>query len=96
MSEWPTSDELKRLLDVDTDEYDRHLDRLMEAAIDFVKRDTGAWDETTDVPDDALVNAALRCAMVMRANAEGAEAAVRADPIYQTWMTGHHRRFGFS
>lgn len=101
MSEWPTVDELKRLLDVDTDEYDAHLVGLLDAAVDRVKRDIGYWDEATDVPTKALANAALRAAIVMRVNAETTEptvtrfggAVLAGDSIYQFWLGGHKRRF---
>jgi len=99
MAAWPELDELKQVLDVTSDDWDgdgyedtTRLSRLLSAAIDRVKHDTGDWDEYTDEPTDGLAQAALRMAELMALRPEVAAGAV-GDPTYQHLLKGHRRRF---
>lgn len=103
MTAWPTLDELKQLLDIQSDDWDgedeygdtTRLSRLLEAAIEKVKADVGAWDEILDEPDAALSQAALRMAELMALKPEVA-AGTTMDPTYQRLLHGHRRRFALS
>lgn len=103
MAAWPELDELKQVLDVTSDdwngdgEYDdgTRLTRLLAAAIERVKLDTGGWDEYTDEPDEALSQAALRMAELLALRPEVAATAA-ADPTYQRLLKGHRRRFAIA
>lgn len=94
--EWPTVDELKQLLDVTSEDWDATLDLQLDAAIAQVKIDVGAWDELVDIPDASLGRAAIRLAVLMRANAEQTTALLSKDPVYQSNLKGHRRRFAIS
>jgi len=106
--DWPLVAELKQLLDVTSDDWDDELERQLAAAVAQVKTDVGAWDEAEDVPDESLAQAAIRLAVLLRANADfdssqgGSQrfAAVATslsnDPIYKRLLKGHHRRFGIA
>lgn len=102
--DWPQLDELKQVLDVDSDDWDgaandyggpTRLTRLLAAAIERVKLDVGDWDEYVDVPDDNLAQAALRMAELL-ALRPGAAAYASADPTYQKLLFGHRRKFGIA
>lgn len=93
--DWPDTDELKRLLDVEGSDWDDHLGGLMAAGIARVKADVGDWDDTTDSPDERLTKAALRAAVVLQANAAD-PASLDKDAVYIGHMKGHRRVFGFS
>ncbi len=102
--DWPKLDELKQVLDVESDDWDgeandyggeTRLTRLLAAAIARVKLDVGDWDEYVDVPDDALSQAALRMAELM-ALRPGTAAGMSADPTYQRLLYGHRRTFGLA
>ena len=95
-TDWPAVGELKQLLDITGDDWDDELGRQVEAAIVQVKLDVGDWDELTDLPDEPLAQAAIRMAVLMRANAEVGTTALAADPVYRTLLKGHRRRFPFS
>lgn len=90
---WPGLEELKETLDVTSGDWDVQLHRQMEAAIAQVKLDVGDWDEAADLPDEGLAHAALRLAVLGRANAEAPTASLTADPVYQRYLKGHRRRF---
>jgi len=99
MAAWPDVDELKALLDVTGNDFDSHLTDVLEAGIALVKADVGSWDEDEDEPDEALHNAALRAAILIRPNTTemavgGTRKDVKNDPSYQSLMFGHRRRFG--
>lgn len=98
MADWPVTDELKQVLDVDqeTDNWTDKLDRDLAAAIARVKADVGGWVEGTDEPDEALASAALRAAVVMQTNLAEPHSAIDKDEIYQGHLKGHRRRFGFA
>ena len=92
--EWPTVEEYKQLLDVDSGDWDATLDLQLDAAIAQVKIDVGAWDELVDIPDASLGRAALRLAILLRVNADSSSTELlSSDPIYQRFLKGHHRRF---
>lgn len=96
--EWPTVDELKKVLDVTSDDLDHQLDRHLDAAIEQVKLDTGDWDEMEDEPTSSLAQAALLLAVrIAKAPAESSEAirwaAHRQDANYGMLLKGRRRRF---
>jgi len=100
---WPTLDELKQWRDVtgadwDGDEDLTRFQRELDAAIAIVKLDVGLWDELSDMPDAQLAEAAMRMAVLLRANAgEGLPTAIlRTDPQYQACLKGHIRRFALA
>lgn len=105
MIDWPQLDELKQVLDIDSDDWDgiadtgqgpTRLSRLLEAAIAYVKKDVGAWDEIMDMPDADLAAAALRRAELMALRPQEVPGGVGRDETYESYMLGHRRRFGVS
>jgi len=94
--DWPTVDELKQTLDIDSNAWDVTMTRQLAAAIAQVKNDVGLWDELTDTPDESLAQAAMRLAVLMRTNAEVPPALLSKDPIYQNCLKGHRRRFAIA
>jgi hypothetical protein len=98
MADWPDTDELKKVIDVDDDggdDWTTTLNRVLASAIARVKSDVGIWDDVTDEPDDNLAQAALRMAELI-ALKPSAAATIGDDPTYQRLLHGHKRRFGFS
>lgn len=95
-ADWPDLDELKRALDVTSDDYDGELESLMDAAISRVKQDVGNWVEGTDIPSPALARAALRAAVLLQPNTAEAQLALGRDPVYQSFLKGKRRVFGFA
>lgn len=89
--EWPALAELKQVLDVTSDDWDTHLERVLAAAIHQVKLDVGDWDEASDQPDDDLAQAALVKAEILSNTTTDTEVLKRR---YQGLMKGHRRRFG--
>lgn len=98
MADWPTTDELKQVLNVDTDgdDWTTTLERVMESAIARVKLDVGDWDEGTDEPTAQLAQAALRMGELISLRPETASTAGANDPTYQRLLKGHRRRFAIS
>lgn len=94
--DWPTVDELKQTLDIDSSAWDVTMTRQLAAAVTQVKIDVGLWDELTDMPDESLAQAAMRLAVLMRTNAEVPPALLSMDPIYQSCLKGHRRRFAIA
>ncbi len=92
MADWPGPDELKQVLDVQSEDWDETLDRVLSAAIEQVKHDVGTWDDDVDEPDDSLSQAALRMAELLALRPEAA-AQARTDPTYARLLKGHRRRF---
>lgn len=99
MADWPSKEELLRVIDVEAldsdDPLDTVLDRVLAAGITRVKNDVGDWDDATDYPDDNEAQAALVAAEHYSLRPEAAGGAI-ADPRYASLMSGHRRRFGFS
>ena len=96
--DWPALDELKQWRDVTGTEWDGSGDgtrftRELAAAVAQVKIDVGDWDELTDLPDAALGEAAMRMAVLLRANAGESTTLLSKDPQYQACLKGHRRRF---
>lgn len=96
--QWPDLEELKQVLNVDTDAWDgeddlSRLTAVLDSAITKVKGDVGLWDEYEDVPDTPLNRAALRMAELMALRPDAAEDNAR-DPVYQSHLFGHRKRFG--
>lgn len=98
MADWPGTDELKQVLDVDleTDNWTTTLDRVLAAAIAKVKLDVGSWDDVTDAPDDNLAQAALRMAELMAQRPGSIGVQLESDPQYHALLFGHRRRFGIA
>jgi hypothetical protein len=106
MAAWPGVPELAQRLNTGDDGAEHWadaLDGILASAISRVKRDVGAWDDTTDEPDDALAEAAIRMAELIWqrevANTGGTTAGAGAtllglDPTYQRLLYGHRRTFG--
>lgn len=101
MAAWPTLEDLKRTLDVTTDDWDgeAHLPAVLAAAISQVKLDVGDWDDASDEPDDSLSRAAhLLAVRIAKAPAESSDSVEwgsrRQDMSYQRLLKGHRRRFG--
>lgn len=95
--DWPTLNELKRWRDVTSSEWDSDsFPRELAAAISIVKRDVGNWDELTDMPDEALGEAAMRMAVLLRANAGESSQLLSKDPQYQACLKGHRRRWAIA
>lgn len=95
MAAWPELDELKQVLNVDSDDWDTRLEVVLNAAIGKVKRDVGGWDEDTDEPDEALSQAAVRMAELMSERPTGpTQRSLGQDPAYRSLLSGHRRRFG--
>lgn len=102
MADWPTTDEIKQVLNVDieTDNWTDTLERIRASAIYRVTHDVGEWDDLVDEPDDALAHAALRMAELI-AERPAAEQSLRNaryidDPTYQRLLAGHRRRFALA
>jgi hypothetical protein len=95
MADWPGPDEVKRVLDVESQDWDDTLDRVLSAAISRVKDDVGLWDDDVDEPDDNLAQAALRMAELLALRPEAA-AQASTDPTYARLLFGHRRRFGIA
>lgn len=93
MADWPVLDELKRRLDVTSDDFDETLEKDLASGIAQVKLDVGAWDEYEDEPDDRLSQAALRMAELIATRPEATPGESRSDPTYVRLMSGHRRRF---
>jgi hypothetical protein len=94
MADWPDADELKQVLNIDTDAWDDTVDRVRAAAIAKVKRDVGQWDELVDVPDDQLAQAALRMAELISERPGTPVTYLTKDPAYISLLGGHRRSFG--
>lgn len=96
MADWPDVSELAQVLDLQNiGDWETTLDRVLQSAINRVKADVGGWDESTDVPDEQLAQAALRMAELLSLRPESAIAASN-DPTYSRLMVGHRRRFAIS
>lgn len=100
MAEWPELDELKQVLDVDSDDWDgdeddTRLTRLLASAISVVKSDVGNWDEDEDEPTDRLAQACLRAAELIALRPEAATTAI-GDPTYDRLLRGYRRRFAIA
>jgi hypothetical protein len=101
VADWPTLDELKQVLNVDleVDNWTDTLERIRLAAISHVIGDVGVWDETTDEPNEAMAQAALRMAEIFAERPEAVttfRGRVVTDPAYVELMKGNRRRFAVS
>ena len=97
MADWPTADDLNRLLNVDPAEADRMtgiIDGWVASAINRVKGDVGLWDADVDEPNENLSAAALRMAELIALRPEAQPGVLVTDPAYQRLITGYRRRFG--
>ena len=96
MADWPDADELKQVLDIDSDDWDETVDRVLAAAIQHVKDNVGDWDSSEDSPDDALAQAALRMAELMAQRPNAVPGVLAMDPTYQRLIYGHRHLFGIA
>lgn len=96
MADWPDPAELKRVLDVTSDDWDDTLDRVLAAAIDTVKLVRGDWDEYEDEPDEKLSQAALRMAELISERPNADRKSLIRDETFQTLMFGRRRVFGIA
>ena len=104
MSDWPTLDELKQLLDITSTDWDgegeeyetTRLSRLLEAAIGYVKFRVGDWDEELDIPTAAQAQAALRMAELLATRPDRTTPQAIHDLTFERLMIGQRRRFGFA
>ena len=88
---WPTAAELKQRLDITSNDWDDHMDRLIASGIAWVKASVGDWDENLDAPDEALAQAALERAVERATNGpETGTSPRKSDSL----LYGHRRRFG--
>lgn len=89
MATWPTLGELKQRLDVESNDWDSQLTRVLDAAIAQTKSEVGDWVEGVDTPDDALAQSALE-----RAAEFGSTGESLKYPRSQQLLYGQRRRFG--
>lgn len=103
MADWPDAIELKRVLNIDSDDWNDTVDRVLAAAISQVKSDVGSWVEATDEPDEKMAQAALRMAELVSerpssvttgGRLQSAIASLAQDPTYKSLLIGRRRRFG--
>lgn len=90
--EWPTTAELKQRLNVDSDDWDDQLDRVLAAAIAHTKGRVGEWDADFDQPDEAVAQSALELAVEMAQT--GADALTDPKSKSYALLFGKRRRFG--
>jgi len=94
MADWPGTEELAQVLDVENvTDWQTTFDRVLASAINRVKSEVGNWDDDVDEPTDNQAQAALRMAELMALRPESARGTER-DPTYLRLMTGQRRRFG--
>lgn len=102
MADWPELPELKQKLDINSTDWDEHLERILAGAIEQVQIDVG---EDVDEPTSSLAAAALLLAVdIGSTEGEGmsqvrdiAVAALNSSsrlPKYQRLLKGHRMRFG--
>lgn len=104
MADWPDADELKQVLNIESEDWDETVDRVLASAIARVKEDVGDWGEDADEPDEALAQAALRMGELLSLRPEAVaqlnrgvgKSQVVQDPTYQRLLYGHRRRFGLA
>lgn len=97
MATWPDTDELAQVLNVENvTDWQTTLDRVMAAAIGYVKLRVGSWVEGVDQPDDMLAQASLRMAEMMAQRPATASDELARDPTFNRLMYGHRRRFGIA
>lgn len=93
MANWPTVDELKARLDVTSSDWDDQLARLLVVVVGEIKAKVGAWDESLDLPDETLAQAALERAVEYGLTGEmPAMGTGKAERL----MLGHRRRWGIA
>lgn len=104
MSDWPQLDEVKQVLDIDSDDWDgedpeygdtTRLSRLLEAAIFYVKARVGDWDEDMDIPTASQAQAALRMTELLALRAGSTPGDIH-DRTFERLMVGSRRKFGIA
>ena len=99
MADWPTDDEIRKLLNLNSDpeNWETMVADINAAAIQGVKDDVGDWDDLVDEPDAALAHAARILALLIAERPEAQSEGIRlADPTYSRLLKGHRRRFAIS
>lgn len=97
MATWPTSAELAQVLNLEnTEGWDTTLERVMAAAIEYVKLRVGGWVDGADTPDEAVAQAALRVAEMIAQRPTATAAELGSDPTFNRLLYGHRRRFGIA
>lgn len=89
---WPTTAELKQRLNVESDDWDDQLDRVLAAAISHTRARVGEWDLDFDQPDEGVAQSALELAVEMAQT--GADALTDPKSKSQALLFGKRRRFG--
>ena len=90
---WPTAADLSKRLNIESGDWDDHMDRLIGQGIAWVKVKVGDWNEDTDEPDEALAQAALERAVEQATTGD----ALAGSPLprkSESLLYGHRRRFG--
>jgi hypothetical protein len=92
MATWPTAVQLKQRLDITSDDWDAHMDRLMAAGVQWAKDSVGDWVDGVDLPSDAVAQAALERAVEMATNGEASPPSPKSVALLQ----GYRRRFAIA
>jgi hypothetical protein len=97
MAEWPSTDELAQVLNVENvEDWQTTLDRVRLAAIEYVKLKVGGWVDGADTPDEALAQAALRMMELIAQRPGATISELGTDPTFSRLLYGHRRRFGIA
>lgn len=88
---WPVRAELKKRLDITSDDWDVQLDRVLASAISETKQRVGDWDEDFDQPDEAISQSALELAVELATTGEMPESGKSKS---YALLYGQRRRFG--
>jgi hypothetical protein len=93
MAQWPDADELKQLVDVESNDLDDFFDRILAAARQQVLEDIGKAFDYEYEPDDKVAAAALRMGELMAERGEATPGIVKDDPTYLRLLKGRRRVF---
>jgi hypothetical protein len=96
---WPTLAQLKQRLNVDSDDWDTQLARVLASAITVTKSRIGTWDEDFDQPDEAISQSSLELSVEFAQTDESLRVIRGTDQIVDTsksqrLLYGKRRRFG--
>jgi uncharacterized protein YfeS len=87
---WPEVDDLKRRLNVlDMSIHNTEMAVILAAAIDQIKLEVGDWDELTDMPNEALAEAALARAVELGSDVMPPRSERKSNQL----LMGQRRRF---
>lgn len=96
MVAWPSVDDLKQVLNIESDDWDWKATLDLNAGIAIAKKLRGNWDEGTDEPDDALSQAALRLAELVAERPDATPGALAHDPTVERLLYGQRQSFGIA